>query len=376
MTKLRRLSRRHMLVLSGAALSAVRGASANAGESGAVPTAHQHIRKLAAAAPLSMQFPGGSADECRQWQQRFSTKLRSLLGRHAPPKAWETIVEREVELPDHVRRELVLQADGHPALPVYLLAPKQKTDAPRAGVLAIHGHGDYGYDPVAGRDDRPGVARAIASANYDYGRQLARRGYVVVCPCLTPFGRRSEGRDAYDSDPCAVTFVRLQLLGKVLMAENLRDCLWATEMLARQKDVDEQRLGCVGLSYGGRMTMLTAALEKRIKAAVISGALNLMQERIGGKYSCGAQVIPGLLQFGDVPEISSLIAPRHCCWEIGARDGLIKPDWADKALKRIGRAYRAYDAEDRLIVDRFDGGHRWNGRVAFAMLDKVLRPPH
>ena len=48
----------------------------------------------------------------------------------------------------------------------------------------------------------------------------------------------------------------------------------------------------------------------RIKAAVISGALNVMQERVEGQYSCGAQVIPRLLEFGDVPEIAALIAPR------------------------------------------------------------------
>ena len=166
----------------------------------------------------------------------------------------------------------------------------------------------------------------------------------------------------------------MQLLGKVLMAENLRDCLWAFEMLARRGDVDAQRMGCVGLSYGGRMTMLTSALEPRIKVAVPSGSLNVMQERIGVKYSCGAQVIPGLLKYGDVPEIGSLIAPRYCVWETGLKDGLIKPEWAKIALERIERAYRALDAKDHLLVDRFDGGHRWSGRVAYPLLEKVLTP--
>lgn len=81
-------------------------------------------------------------------------------------------------------------------------------------------------------------------------------------------------RAAYHGeDPCAVTFVRLQLLGKLLMAENLRDGLLALELLARHQRVDAKRLACVGLSYGGRMTMLTTALEPRIQAAAISGAL-------------------------------------------------------------------------------------------------------
>src|SRR5436309_14635182 len=132
------------------------------------------------------------------------------------------------------------------------------------------------------------------------------------------------------------------------MAENLRDCLWALELLARHEQVDAKRLACVGLSYGGRMTMLTTALEPRIRVAVVSGALNVMQERIAGRYSCGAQVIPGLLRYGDVPEIGSLIAPRPCVWEVGSRDALMKPAWVEKGLERMGRVYRALGAEENL----------------------------
>src|SRR5262249_18509908 len=149
------------------------------------------------------------------------------------------------------------------------------------GVLALHGHGAHGHHPVAGRDDLPGVGNAIRNANYDYGRQLVRRGYVVAVPCLTPFGRRGSPRDADDrNDPCAIAFIRLQMFGRLLIAENLRDCLWSLELLAQHPRVDPDRLGCVGLSYGGRMTMLTSALEPRIKVAAISGALNVMQERV------------------------------------------------------------------------------------------------
>jgi hypothetical protein len=81
---------------------------------------------------------------------------------------------------------------------------------------------------------------------------------------------------------------------------------------------------------------------------------------------------PGLLLYGDVPEIASLIAPRPCVWEVGARDGLIVPKWADQALERMRRAYKALDAADRLHVDRFEGGHQWNGKVAYPLLEKVL----
>jgi dienelactone hydrolase len=341
---------------------------------GRVPTVDESIAELAAGAPLGMEFRGRTAEECRAWQATFSARLRDLLGPHRPPATWQTEVERTVELADHRREELVLTAEGHPPLPVYRLIPARPGGAPRPGVLALHGHGRHGYDAVAGRDDRPGVADAVRESNYDYGRQLARRGYVVAVPCLTPFGRRLGDPAPYGGqDPCAITFVRLQLLGKLLIAENLRDGLWALELLARDARVDAARLACVGLSYGGRLAMLTAALEPRVRAAVISGALNLMQERVSHRYSCGAQVIPGLLRFGDVPEIGSLIAPRPCVWEAGSRDGLIREPWVGTALGRLRRAYRAYGAEDRLRVDRFDGGHEWSGRLAYPLLEEVLR---
>jgi dienelactone hydrolase len=341
-------------------------------EVSASQTTEERIRQLAAQAPLTMKFRGTSLRDCRAWQGEFGAKLRSLLGPHQPPQDWKTIVGQVTELEDHRREELTLTAEGHSPLPVYLLIPRSGGKT-QPGILALHGHGEFGHNPVAGRDDIAGVAEAIRTANYDYGRQLVRKGYVVAVPCLTPFGVRLGTRDGYEGqDPCADTFIRLQLLGKLLIAENLRDCRWALELLAKDSRVDSKRLGCAGLSYGGRMTMLTAALEPRIRVAAISGALNAMQERISGPYSCGAQVIPGLLQFGDTPEIASLIAPRPCVWEVGSHDKLLPPQWVEEGLQRIRRAYSAYGAEQELRVDRFEGGHRWNGEVAQSILAKVL----
>lgn len=367
------LSRRQLLRLSLAGLLATKAASLTSADDQSPQDVNQYLRDLADRAPLRMQFRGETEQDCKDWQQSFRGKLAALLGPHKPPIAWQTKVEDAVEFEDHRRETLLLTADGHPTLPVHLLVPKGAGDAKLPAIVAIHGHGDHGYDPVAGRDDVPGATEAIASANYDYGRQFVRRGYVVACPCLTPFGRRLDGRDAYGGgDPCGVSFVRMQLLGRVLMAENLRDCLWAFELLAQHANVDATRIGCAGLSYGGRMSMLTAAMEPRIRVACVSGALNLMQERVAVHYSCGAQVIPGLLEYGDVPEIGSLIAPRPCVWETGNEDGLIKSDWAERGMRRMQRAYAACGAERNLVRDQFAGGHRWNGAVSFPLFAREL----
>jgi len=341
------------------------------GQSSKIPSLNDRLKQDVVAAPLSMRFKGTTSDDCRTWQKDFAAKLKSLLGPHTPPTVWKPTTVSVKEFDDFRREELLLTAEGQPPLPVYLLIPKAKGKRP--AILALHGHGAHGHHPVAGRDDLPGVDAAIRNNNYDYGRQLVRQGYVVAVPCLTPFGDRL-GKSPGKADACADTFIRMSLLGKTLMAENLRDCLWSIELLARHPQVDADRLGCVGLSYGGRMTMLTAALEPRIKVCVISGALNVMQERISKPYSCGAQIIPGLLQYGDVPEIASLIAPRHCVWEAGSQDKLIDPLWADEILLRQRRAFKALNAVDRLSIDRFEGGHVWHGTGASVVLAKVLRP--
>src|SRR5262245_16559309 len=204
-------------------------------------TVDWHIKKLAAEAPLALRFRGTTADECERWQKQFADKLRDLLGPHAPPKKWRLEVRQVKEFDDHRREELVLHAEGRAPLPIYILVPHDKVKGKRPGIVALHGHGEYGHHPVAGRDDLPGVAKAIEASNYDYGRQLARRGYVVAVPCLTPFGQRLGQADGPGKqDACAVTFIRLQLLGKLLIAENLRDCLWAVEALAKRDEVDAE----------------------------------------------------------------------------------------------------------------------------------------
>lgn len=338
-------------------------------------TVHDEIRALADHAPLAMQFRGGSAADCRAWQKAFAAKLGELLGPCQPPNQWRTETERTVDLDDHRRQELVLHAEGLRPLPVFLLTPRGAFSGKRPGILALHGHGPFGYESVAGLPATPEGRHEIADANYDYGLQLVRKGYAVAIPCFTPFGRRLGDATAYKKqDPCGITFIRMQALGKLLITENLRDALWSLVLLSRQPEVDSARLGCVGLSYGGRMTMLTAAVAPQIRVAVISGALNMIQERITGIYGCGAQIIPGLLQYGDVPEISSLIAPRPCLWETGRQDALMVKDRIEPALERMRRAWGALDAPQNLQRDSFEGKHRWNGVQAYPLLAGVLRP--
>lgn len=335
---------------------------------------HESIQTLCGNAELSMQFEGTTAEDCHRWQRQFRAKLTELLGDFSTPKEWTAEQTGRKELADHVRYELVLHAEGLPEVPVYLLVPPDASaDSPAPGVLCVHGHGNYGHHPVVGRTDLEGVAQHIARVRYDYGLQFVRRGYVVAAPCMIPFGDRVDKSEYGGEDPCAVTFVRMMALGKLPMAANLRDLSWCLDLLQSRPEVIDGRIGCAGLSYGGRMTMLVSAMDERIRVAAPSGAFNLLQERMTTRHSCGSQIIPGLLKYGDYSEIGGLIAPRHCVWEIGSNDPLISSRWAALFRERLERVYKALGMEDRLLFDNFEGGHQWNGRVAFPLFDKVLR---
>jgi len=339
----------------------------------AVPGIEIEISTAAENAELSMVFAGKSAADAKKWQQTFRTQLAELLGDIQTPGSWTVLEEAEQEFKEYTRHDLVLQARGVPSVPVYLLIPKGVTAKnPAPGIVAVHGHGKYGNHPIAGRSDIEGVAADIEKMNYDYGVQFAKRGYVVAAPCMIPFGRRLP-KPYGTTDACAVTFVRMQALGQLSLAANLRDLRWAIDLLQRRPEVIDEKIGCAGLSYGGRMTMMVTAMDQRIKVAAVSGALNLLQERIQLRYSCGSQIIPGLLKYGDYSEIGSLIAPRPCVWETGLQDSLVVPGWSDVFKTRLRNIYQAFGVPGNLMYDIFEGGHRWNGDLAFPVFDRVLK---
>jgi dienelactone hydrolase len=338
-------------------------------------TMHEAIRLQARQAKLSMLFRGSTPDEMRAWQIEFRAKLNELLGDSLPPANWRAIEEQRAEFDDYTRVELRLEAEGIDSVPTYLLIPHTASaDRPAPAVVCLHGHAESGHHALVGRTLQSAEDPRSPGAETSIGTRFLRRGYVVAAPCFIPFGRRLGGpKPKSGTDPCAEALVRLLALGQLPITNNLRDARWVIDLLQSRPEVRKDRIGCAGLSYGGRMTMLTAAIDQRIKVAVVSGASNLLQERISGHYSCGAQIVPSLLQYGDYSEIGSLIAPRPCVWEVGAKDTLISPTWAKVFRERLQRAYAACGAGDQLHFDEHDGGHVWSTQVALPLFDAVLK---
>ena len=143
-------------------------------------------------------------------------------------------------------------------------------------------------------------------------------------------------------------------------------------MLTR-KEVDKNRIGCMGLSFGGTMTTYITLLDERIKAAdIICYATTTEHYTINRANSCGSQLVPYLYKYADVGDVIAAIAPRPLLIESGATDTCFYLHSARKAHQIVKKAYKSAEAEDNLWIEVFPGVHSFSGRKAFDFFKKYL----
>jgi len=318
-----------------------------------------------------MLFDGSTPDELAAWQERFRSQFTQLLGIRPVRAPLLVQYEQDVDCGSYVRRRLIYQSEQDVWVPAYLLVPKQATAANKAaGVLCIPGHGHFGKDSLVGIAGTEEREAEIKRFQYDYAHRFAEQGYVTLAPDIRGFGERRPDYPGPRVDYCARNYMAATLMGTTGVALHLCDLEAAVDMLESLDCVNADKIACAGLSFGGRLTMMITAMDRRISACVPSACLNMFQERYQALKPCGIQLIPGLLRFGDTPEIFSLIAPRLMVYEWGLKDRVSPHEWAYRAVGRIRNAYDAAGAPERFIVHQFNGGHVFDGTVSFAALDQ------
>ena len=102
--------------------------------------------------------------------------------------------------------------------------------------------------------------------------------------------------------------------------------------------LDPSRLGMVGLSYGGTVTLFTAAIDSRVAAAVVSGYFSSWAESHKMPWNmCGSQVLSGMLGRIEHEDLGALIAPRPLLIESGTEDLLFPVAAATESVRRTRR---------------------------------------
>lgn len=263
--------------------------------------------------------------------EHYRQELRQMLGwplSEASHKTTQmTICEEKLLEPGILMQRL--QFEVLPGLPFYgiLLIPQAKAEKMP---LIISQHGGWGTPEQTADLHMPNNYKSLSL-------QLARKGCVVFAPQLLLWleAEEMEGRVAYGlKHHRAEHENELRQLGGSMAALEVYSIICAIDCLSVLPQVDNARIGMIGLSYGGFYTQLTAALDTRIKAAVSNAFFNERYRYCWHDFSW----LGSAFRMLDA-EICGLIAPRPLCIHVGTNDKVFDYSGAVREFERLKPYY-------------------------------------
>jgi dienelactone hydrolase len=266
----------------------------------------------------------------------------------------------EEDLGAYVRRKVSIQVQAGDRMPAWLLVPKSLRGRVPA-VLCV-----YGTTSGAGKDTTVGLSGpkpgTPPAKNRAFAIDLVEAGFVAFAPDLLRDGERvAPGRRPYDTTDFYAKHPEWSIHGK-----DAWDLMRAVDWLQSLPEVDPERIGMVGHSYGGHTTIFTAAFEPRIKACWANGPVSDfvghgMHWAVpkGGSSSQSLPALrPYLLEKRAPPiafyEVTSLIAPRALA--VGQAVGERRP-MEEENHAAVGEVYRALGAGDAVRYLWYPGDH-------------------
>jgi len=300
------------------------------------------------------------------WKEGFRQDLSHLLGIHRRVRCdLEVSILGREEVEGHTRYRVEYRSEPDATVTAYLLVPD---DTNGSALVALHGHG-AGKNDVVGLYDTEGEKAELEGYNYAYATECASRGYLVLAPDQRSFGERSHGE-------CRKAQLNALLIGDTLIGLRVWDCMRAVDVLEHMASTPDlpgyvyDRVGVIGLSGGGTISLHTAALDDRLSFCCISGYLASFKESIFDLEHCECNYTPGILELGEMYDIASLIAPRPLFVETGDLDDIYPVGPAREAFSRVQKVYEMLGVPERAIHEVFTGRHRWNGQGVYGHLER------
>jgi dienelactone hydrolase len=292
-----------------------------------------------------------------------------------------------------VRETVYFNTTPDVRVPAYVLVPDGlKGRAP--GIVALHDHGGmylWGPEKVVEVDgEHPFLAdlRRRAYGGKSIASELARRGYVVVVIDMFYWGER---RMLLDGDPAdwrerpatirparVAEFNRRAAESEPLVARTIyaagftwsgvmfTDDVRTVDYLVTRPEVDPDRIGCVGLSVGGLRSCHLAALDDRIKAAVVVGRMASYPAQLKGRirHTIGfTKLVPGLMRHLDYPDVASLAIPSALLVINGTRDGLFDLDGVRGCFTKLAACYAKAGVAERFRGRLYEAPHEFNAEM-------------
>jgi dienelactone hydrolase len=322
----------------------------------------------------SLSFAAKDAQAARRWQKPARSKLTELLGGF-PARRTElrpAVLERK-EFASYVREKIIFQSRDRLSVFGYLLIPTRRT-GPVPAVICLPGHG-RGCDDIVGITDRGRQRETKSGYSHDFALQVVEEGYAALAIEQLAFGCRRDqaarGKGAGQSS-CQPAAGAALLFGQTMAGWRVWDAMRAVDYLSTRAEVDSGRLATMGISGGGTISLFTAAIDQRIKVAVVSGYFNTFRHSILSLSHCIDNYVPGILNYFEMYDLAGLVAPRGLFVESGTRDPIFPVEGSRLAFKRAKAIYTAFGVPEMTGQEIFDGEHVFHGVGAFEFLKKSL----
>ena len=188
--------------------------------------------------------------------------------------------------------------------------------------------------------------------NYnDMTRRILRKGVHVFCPQLFIWKEPRFGSSPYDHLAMDHAF---KYHGGSLVAVEIDGLQKWIDYLQTLPEILPEKIGMIGLSYGGFYTLHVTALDMRIKAALCSCFFN--SDRSPYTDFCDMRWFNSANVFKDA-EVAGLICPRKLWLQFGDNDALFRYEWAEKELNQVREFYQ--DNRENLRFEVFSGVHEF-----------------
>lgn len=289
--------------------------------------------------------------------------LLSLLGPMPDKVDLQPKVLESIDGGSYIRHKVEFNTEVNDRIPAYLLIPKN-LKGPAPAVYCFHQHGGnfaLGKSEVVGLAGDPDQAIAV---------ELAERGYIAFAPDAIAFEERNWTPDKSGRAEYFELATRL-IKGQTLLAKVLHDISVGIDYLQSRPEVDKNRVGFIGHSYGGRMALWAPVFDRRIKVSVSHcGCVNYKDSL---SKDIGIQMefcIPNILNHGDIEDVVKLVAPTPLY--ISATDD----DKYSKGAQRICDYARQAFVGSELKLTIWPGKHVFTKEMreeAYQFLDKYLR---
>ena len=353
------------------------------------------FRQLLTDAPPQRACNARDVDGFMAWKEETRLHLAELLGlsrleqiaAQAAPFSRKPELLESLQEDGYVRHKMRLQTLPCVFMPFYMLVPDGlPASCPSSAIIAIPAHG-ASKESVAGVLSSPGVKDKLdRTPKENYGQEFARKGYIVFCPDPPGYGERLEPASMEDiaflggSSPnplgssCKNLTMTAEALGLTFAGLVLWDMMRLVDYIETLSFIDGSTLGCCGFSGGGLYTLWLAAMDDRIRLAVISGYLHGVGGSVMETHLCPCNFVPGLWKHYDMSDIASLIAPRPAFFETGTRDVLNGPEGIENPVNqfhRLRQVYSLFGKESDVRHGIFDGPHMWYG-LGYSFADEYL----